>query len=244
MKWNKRKKTKIWQGHSIKVNILYTHAGVAQHIWVESKNGSILIDAGDGLLRDLLSNGLNPHKIRGIIFTHGHFDHMGGLHTLLGYFRMKSRAKSLSIFAPKGCKEVFSTVYNFKRWYGKTIPFRIFCRQTQPKKTFQIAAMIVKPYPVIHCGYLDGTGVLDQIPAMGYRISYQGEIIAISGDTGLCSSLRELVKGVDLAILEATYGKSGELSKECLEKVHLSEDLAEQVAKSAKEFILVHKGRR
>jgi len=233
-----------WQGKSIRVSVLYSRAGVAQHIWIESESGSILIDAGDGLLRDLVSNRLAPNQIRGIIFTHGHFDHVGGLHSLLGFFRMKGREELLPIYAPKECKEVFSIVNNFIRCYPDTIPFKISCRGVQAQQVFQIADMMIKAYPVVHFGSINGSGILNQIPAMGYRISHKGETIAISGDTGICPSLKELVKGADLAVLEATYQKSAKVSKELLEKVHLSEDLAQEIGKSAKDFILVHKGKR
>jgi len=241
---NREKTVQSWQGKSIRVKILYSRPGVAQHIWIESENGSILVDAGDGIVRDLLSNKLDRDQIKGIIFTHGHFDHVGGLHSLLGFLRMEGRGKSLPIFAPKGCTEVFSTVENFKMYYPNTIPFKISCKEVQPKKAFQIAGMMVKAYPVIHCGSIKGSGILNQIPAMGFRISHKGETIAISGDTGICPSLKELVKGADLAILEATYKKGAKVSEESLKKLHLSEDLAKEIGKLAKDFILVHRERR
>jgi len=101
--------------------------------------------------------------------------------------------------------------------------------------------MKIKAYTVFHCGSIKGSGILNPIPAMGFRISHKGETIAISGDTGICPSLKELVKGADLAILDATYQRSAEVSKESLEKLHLSEDLAKEIGKLAKDFILVHK---
>lgn len=79
---------------------------------------------------------------------------------------------------------------------------------------------------------------------MGYRISYKGEIIAISGDTGICPSLEALVKNADLAILEATFKNSKEVKEESLRKEHLAEDVATEIGKLAKEFTLIHKGKR
>ncbi|KPL02675.1 MAG: hypothetical protein AMJ90_05130 [candidate division Zixibacteria bacterium SM23_73_2] len=232
-----------WSGKSIKIKVLYSRAGIAQHIWMENEKGWILVDAGDGIIRDLLSNKVNFEELKGVIFTHGHFDHMGGLHSLLGYLRMVGRIKSLLIFAPKGCTEVFSIAENFRKCYPGTIPFKIMCNDVHPHRVFQIAGMKIKPYPMIHCGGIEGYGILDRIPALGYRISYKGETVAISGDTGFCHSLRELVKGADLAVLEATYENSKGIEKDSLERVHLSEDLAKRIGKLAKDFILVHKGK-
>lgn len=232
----------LWQGKWIKVNILYSIAGIAQHIWITNEKGAILIDTGDGVIRDILSNKIDLSQLRGIIFTHGHYDHMGGLHSLLGFLRCIGKKGVLPIFAPKGCVEVFSIKDNFIKCYPNTIPFKISCKEIQSQEVFQIAGMTIRAYPVVHCGSIKGYGILEQIPSLGYRISYKGETIAISGDTGICPSLKMLVKGADLAILEAAFKKSKEVSKESLKKVHLSEDLAKEIGKLAKDFILIHKG--
>lgn len=233
-----------WAGKSIRADILYSVAGIAQHILVSNEHGSILMDTGDGLLRDFISNELDFKQLKGIIYTHGHFDHVGGLHSLLGYLRMTGRKELLPIFAPEGCIEVFSIADNFKKCYLDTIPFELSCRGVKSYETFQVGEMSIKAYPMVHCGGINGSGILDPIPAMGYRISYKGEVISVSGDTGMCSSLKELVEGADFAVLEATCQKNARVSKEFLERVHLSEDLAEEIGKLAKDFILVHKGKR
>lgn len=233
-----------WRGRKIDVRIPYSRAGVAQHIWIEGEDGSVLVDAGDGLIRDLLTCKLDPKRIRGVIFTHGHFDHVGGLHSLLGFLRMIGRKEALPICAPQGCTEVFSITRNFMNCYKDTTPFEISCKELQPDEVFKIAKMMIKVYPVVHCGSIESAGILDPIPAVGYRISHKGETIAISGDTGVCPSLKELVRGADLAIIEAVHQNSTRVSRETLEKVHLSEDVAKEIGKLAKDFILVHKGKR
>lgn len=240
----KEKDIQSWAGKSIRADILYSVAGIAQHILVSNQHGSILMDTGDGLLRDFISNELDFKQLKGIIYTHGHFDHVGGLHSLLGYLRMTGRKELLPIFAPEGCIEVFSIADNFKKCYPDTIPYELSCREVKPHESFRIAEMSIEPYPMIHCGSVNSSGILDPIPAMGYRISYNGEVISVSGDTGMCSSLKELVEGADFAVLEATYQKNTRVSREYLERVHLSEDLAEEIGKLAKDFILVHKGKR
>jgi ribonuclease BN (tRNA processing enzyme) len=239
-----RTDAQFWQGKQIKVYIPFSRAGVAQQIWLEGASDSLLVDAGDGTLRDLLSARVDLNKLKGIIFTHGHFDHVGGLHSLLGFLRTIGRKEMLAICAPKGCREVFSIVDGFTRLYQDTVPFIISRKEMKPQKVFKIAQMTIKPYPVLHCGSIEGAGILDPIPALGYRVSYEGEAIAITGDTGFCPALKELVKGADLAIIEATHESSTDVDKETLERVHLSEKLAREIGTLAKKFILVHKDRR
>lgn len=233
-----------WNGKCLAVKILFSRAGIAQQIRVAAETGAVLIDTGDGIIRDIRAHGLSRDRIDGIFFTHGHFDHMGGLHSLLGFMRMIGRRDDLPVIVPEGCVEVMTIVKNFIKIYGDSIPFKILLKEARPRETFEIGGMNIEAYPVVHCGSIEGEPVLDRIPAFGYRISHNGESVAISGDTGDCQSLREMVKDADFAILEATFEKSSEATDEELAKVHLSEESAAEIGALAKEFILVHKGRR
>ncbi len=232
-----------WRGKYLSVCVLHSTAGVAQQILVENGEGFILIDAGDGVLRDLLPRERNINEIKGILFTHGHFDHMGGLHSLLGFLRMIGREEDLTIVAPVGCTEVSTVVEAFQSNYLDTVPYGIDYRGVEAEEITLIDGLRIKAYPVIHCGSTKESGILDPIPAMGYRIEYRGEAVAVSGDTGNCPFLRELIRDADLAIIEATYPSRDRVEVGYLEKVHLSVDLAAEIGKTAREYILVHRGK-
>jgi ribonuclease BN (tRNA processing enzyme) len=53
-----------------------------------------------------------------------------------------------------------------------------------------------------------------------------------------------LVRDADLAIIEATYQSAETISADTLAKVHLSEDVAREIGRTAKELIIVHRGHR
>ena len=116
---------KTWKGKNLTAHILFSGAGVAQQIWVANKNGAVLFDVGDGTLRDILANKLDYRKIKSIVCTHGHFDHIGGLYSLLGYLRMKRRTEPLPIYLPKGCTEPLLILNAYIKRYQKSIPFKI-----------------------------------------------------------------------------------------------------------------------
>ncbi|MFZ5981523.1 MAG: MBL fold metallo-hydrolase [Candidatus Zixiibacteriota bacterium] len=233
-----------WRGENLRVEVLFTRAGVAQQIWVENDDGALLFDTGDGTLRDIFENECQLDKLKGLFYTHGHFDHMGGLHSLLGFMRMVVRQKPLPVYAPEGCTEVFSTVVNFKRCYPDTTPFVIPCHELRGGDRVEAGSMTVEAFEMMHCGSLNDGTIQDPVPALGYRVVYRGETIAVTGDTGLTGGVRELVKGVNLALIEATMRDSKEMGDEFLNKVHLSEDVAVELGRTAKAYILVHKGRR
>lgn len=235
---------RTWCGKNLQVDILFTRAGVAQQIVITAHGRSVLIDTGDGTLRDLLAAGIRLDTIDGIIYTHGHFDHVGGLHPLLGFLRMIGRQTALPVYAPERSTEAFAIVHNFRRCYPDSVPFEIQMRELHRRQKVELGALSIESYPVAHAGSIAGGGILEPIPAFGYRISCGEETVAITGDTGMCKELPDLVRGADLAILEATFATAEGFEPEMFTRVHLSEQLAHDLGGLAKEYILVHRAER
>ncbi|MFH1699626.1 MAG: MBL fold metallo-hydrolase [Candidatus Zixiibacteriota bacterium] len=233
-----------WIGKSLTVDILYSRAGIANQIWIENSEGAILVDCGDGILRDLLKNKINYGILTAIFITHGHFDHMGGLHSLLGFLRMIGREDTLVINTPVNCIEVESIVREFIRMYDLTTEFPIILGYIGDGDARSVAGMNIKAYKMTHHGSIAGAGITDPLPALGYRISCGDETIAITGDTGTEKFNKNLIKGADLAIIESTFRDAKTADKKMTSKVHLTEKLAREYGKLAKEYILVHKAYR
>lgn len=238
------KSEQYWRGANLSVRVLFTAAGVAQQIWIENNLGALLVDVGDGTLRDILSKGLNPRNIRAILITHGHFDHIGGLYTLLCFMRMIGRTDPLVVITPIGCSEIGAILNTFKERYTNSIPFEIVLSEVGHLERIEVAGMTVESHQVVHCGSLWDGKILDQIPALGYRVSFQDETVAITGDTGTEADLKALVADADLAIIEATYADDHDVTDELLQKVHLSESLASELGQLAKTHMLVHRIRK
>ena len=92
-----------WVGKNFSVKILYSKASVSTGIIVKGNDSGkyILIDCGDGTLRDLLESGIDPDKITAIFFSHEHYDHIGGIYSLFGYFWYKKRTDDINIYYPE-----------------------------------------------------------------------------------------------------------------------------------------------
>jgi ribonuclease BN (tRNA processing enzyme) len=75
--------------------------------------------------------------------------------------------------------------------------------------------------------------------AVGYRFIHQGKAVAISGDTGMCSGLIELVRGADVAYIDSTL-KEEEVTDTILNNLHLSQKKAEEIGRFAKKYIPIH----
>ena len=77
--------------------VLYSKAGIATQILVRNSLIFLLLDIGDGIIRDLLENGVKIPitKPVHIFITHGHYDHCGGLYSFLGFLRMLNYDQSV-----------------------------------------------------------------------------------------------------------------------------------------------------
>ncbi len=224
-----------WKGEQFNVKVLYSVAGVATQILVNEveTDNNMLMDVGDGILRDLLSLSRRHYdNIHTILITHGHFDHMGGLYSLLCFFRMLNRKGNLTIVCPKNVVELQGIIKTFRESYADSNPFQLDVKEIDSEVTLN--KITVTPFPVQHRGSIIGGGELPDIPTLGYAIEKKGEKIVFTGDTGYFDKLKTYMSNANLAILEGSHKEKGST-------FHLSIPQAEELGKLAKNHLIIHK---
>jgi len=216
------------------VQVLFSQTGLATQILVSTGDQGLLLDCGDGVVRDLLQVGTPLNTLSGVFLTHGHADHLGGLWGLLGYLRAEGRNSPFGVWYPHGSKEVEKLLSAFGDAHLGSLPYVLSAQPLGPGEVVRLGEMTVRAWEVNHRDSVAGVP-LGPAPALGYLLKAGDEKVAYTGDTGSCPGLFELVRGVDLALIEATWEEPGP------EGLHLTRSEAEALAQLAQSALFIHR---
>ena len=193
------------------------------------EGGLVLLDCGDGAIRNLLKFGAKIENISTVVITHYHSDHITGLTQIIESMAIKKKKTNLRIFGPLGLKEYFSTIEKITN-VASHRQFQIGLLELSPNDNFKFENYSATAFLMDHT-----------IPCLGYRISVSdSKIISYTGDTMPCASLKELGKDSDVLIHEATFLQKDQ--EKAREQKHSTSLEAAKAAKSAKtkKLILTH----
>ena len=173
---------------------------------VETPDHLYVVDAGSGSAATAQLSGIPLSKMRGILVTHYHSDHISDI----GDFNLNSwvagRPTPLQIIGPEGVDRIvegLNITYELDRGYrvahhgaelldpelgilqARTIGEEVIVNEDG----LQITAFEVSHPPIE--------------PAYGYRLDYSGRSVVISGDSLVTEKIVELSDGADVVIHDA-----------------------------------------
>ena len=172
-----------------------------------------IVDAGTDGLRNLGRMGIRAGSIEAVFLTHYHSDHIDGLGELATIrWVAEANKEPLPVFGPTGLSTVvagFNAAYSFDKVYrnehhGDTVA------------PLAGAGMIAREFTTPALGVLEtlideadltvealAVGHAPVVPAVGYRFTYKGRSLLITGDTIAMDNITQFAKGVDLLVHEA-----------------------------------------
>jgi ribonuclease BN (tRNA processing enzyme) len=163
---------------------------------VDAKDATLLLDCGASSLVALKARNIDPNAIDGVILSHLHGDHFGGLpFLLLDAQLLSSRKRPLLIAGPPGTRrrldaalEVFCPRSTSTAWR-----FAWEVQEIAPRRPCEILGFVVETIEVDHPSGAPSTAV---------RLGNDGRVLAYSGDTQWTPALLSIGRGADLFIVE------------------------------------------
>lgn len=225
-----------WHKKDFSIKIFCSIPNIATGILIKADKAHFVVDPGDGILRDLNKEiGTNNIlAISDVFITHGHHDHVGGVWALLTYLRVMHKRTPLSIYYPEGCVEIESIYNAFMQVYSNSLTYKIKLIKINGNKSFRSKNVSIKPFPVIHKEFLSDGITTRQVPALGYKFTYNKMKICYGGDTSYCEDLARNAKNADLAIIEAGH------DDETPDEMHMTMSEAKSIGETSKEYFMVH----
>ncbi|MDH3493165.1 MAG: ribonuclease Z [Acidobacteriota bacterium] len=168
--------------------------------WVETENGSMLIDCAPSAIHRMAEEGLDWANLDTIWISHLHLDHAGGLAPFL--FGMKyapqtqRRTKPLNIFGAKGLGNWFRQIDDAGNYRLLEQPFPIELVEVEPLKEFPICdGLTAVSFDTPHTPESRAIHLRDT----------SGKTLVFSADTGFTKTLGSFAKNVDLFLLECSF---------------------------------------
>jgi ribonuclease Z len=157
--------------------------------------------------------GYSRGRIEAVFLTHFHSDHIDGLGELaMTRWVSTANVAPLPVYGPEGVQRVvegFNTAYSHDAVYRNM-------HHGNSVAPLSGTGMIANPFPQPPLGELqilvdDGELKIEALavdhspinPAVGYRFTYKGRSVLISGDTVKLANVEKFAQGVDILVHEA-----------------------------------------
>jgi ribonuclease BN (tRNA processing enzyme) len=163
--------------------------------------GEFLLDCGASSLIAMRRFGVEPNEIDGVVVSHFHGDHFGGIPFLILDGQFGGRTTPLRIAGPPGVEErVTAAQEALYPDSSKTRQrFAIDFIELAERRRVQVGALAVTAFPAAHHA---------NTAPLALRVEIDDRVVAYSGDTAWTDALVEASAGADLFICEMyAHGK-------------------------------------
>jgi len=199
-----------------------------------------LIDAGEGVVRQLAWAGYQPPQIRTIFITHHHIDHDAGLEPLMSFIWFNSGVTgqlrpAVQIYGPPGTRDLVRAALDYR-----SVPERIFRSElTLPSAAPMFAAhdvdeagqfyeddkVRVTAAENTHYQFRPGSPSFGRDESFAYRFDTPHGSVVFTGDTGPSPAVEKLARDADVLVSEVI--DPGAVLRQMQEAGHLSPRLAQ-----------------
>jgi ribonuclease BN (tRNA processing enzyme) len=177
-----------------------------------------LIDAGNGVARQLALAGLTPAEVRTIFITHHHIDHNADLGALIAFTWMEDSTGTaqtstpVQIYGPPSTTYLVGVALDYlsvsERIFRSEIPMAPTANRfighdiTAGGLVYQDANVRVTAVENSHFHIPPSAPDFGKDKSFSYRFDTADRSVVFTGDTGPCEALTELATGADVLVSE------------------------------------------
>ncbi|MFP6746978.1 MAG: MBL fold metallo-hydrolase [Alphaproteobacteria bacterium] len=164
--------------------------------------GHMLVDAGDGVVGQLLAAGVALEGVHNVALTHMHWDHILGYPAFVWGGWTAGRQK-LTVTGPIGTKamhhQLVESYYREQAEWAIDLGFPragfddITVRDVAVGWSAEIDGCLVEAGPVYH----------PPMHALAFKFTYEGHTLVVTGDTAKCDELIAFCRGIDVLVIDA-----------------------------------------
>jgi ribonuclease BN (tRNA processing enzyme) len=173
-----------------------------------------LVDAGNGVLRQLVLAHVPYTAIHQIFITHNHDDHNADWGTLMGVAWSTGNYQPITVYGPKGTESMRE---GFLRYFAPNTAARYYAgaQNVPPEKVFlahdiQGPGLVYKDANIAvtaaencHFHFPRGTPGYGWQQSFSFKFQTPDRVIVFSGDTGACGdAIVNLARGADILVHE------------------------------------------
>jgi ribonuclease BN (tRNA processing enzyme) len=221
-------------------------------VLVQYRDKQFLVDCGPGSMAGLLKAGIEPGKIKNMLFTHHHADHNADYWSFaIGGWGYPGGRRELNLVGPAGTRKLHEITLDF---YSKDLDYRTKTVGF-PEEGMRTKVNIKELKGDMESFEMDGVkisvlSVPHTIETYAYRFDAGGKSVVISGDLKNSSAFAVFARNADIIVFDGQMSvdfsdlpiESAEMIKGNLLKSHISNPEIARIAADAapKKFVLNH----
>lgn len=160
---------------------------------VRHEGFNLWMDAGTGTLANLQQH-IDIPDLDAIVISHEHPDHFVDLYPAFYAWHYGELGEpGLPVFVPTDFSQRLADLVSIDSQVAMRSAFAF--KEVAPGESFEVGPFRIKTEPMAHLG----------LPALGFRVATDGQVLAYTGDTGPTHHVEVLAKDADLLLAEATY---------------------------------------
>lgn len=173
---------------------------------VQTDTTNLLIDCGPDFRQQMLRCGLE--RIDGVLVTHEHYDHVGGLDDLRPFCASRSVPVYAEELVIRHLMERIPYCFGSQKYPGTPT---LELNEIEPDVPLRVGDIDILPLRVMH----------GRLPILGFRI---GKLAYITDMKSMAAEEKSLLKGVDALVVNALHTKEHPTHQNVMQAVHFAEE--------------------